>query len=247
MNKGWMILVGLLGLQVANADQLVLVAGATGRTGVHVVQQLQGQGIKVRALVRDANKAKETLGDGVETVIADVKDPASLQGALVGATAVVSAIGSGGDWFGDNGPEFVDYAGNKNLALAAKAAGVQHMVLVSSMGISNLQHPLNRRFNNVLIWKYLGEEALRKSGVPYTIIRPGGLKDDAVGTRGIRLTGADQAGQGTVNRADVALACVKALFNPAAQGKTFELTNTDQTGELSDWSALFAGVEQDKQ
>ena len=59
----------------------------------------------------------------------------------------------------------------------AAAADLNQFVLVSSGGVTHEDHVLNKMFNNVLIWKFKGEEAVRNSGVPYTIFRPGGLVD----------------------------------------------------------------------
>jgi uncharacterized protein YbjT (DUF2867 family) len=101
------------------ADELVLVAGATGGTGQQVVAQLQEQGYGVRALVRDAASAEEKLGADVELIVADVRDPESLVPAFDGVTRVVSAIGAS-EKEGPNSPEFVDYGGNKNLIDAAQ-------------------------------------------------------------------------------------------------------------------------------
>jgi NAD(P)-dependent dehydrogenase (short-subunit alcohol dehydrogenase family) len=76
--------------------ELVAVAGASGRTGKHVVEQLAASGYQVRALVRDMDKAKGMFPAGVTIVAADVRDIASLRPALKGARYVVSAIGAGG-------------------------------------------------------------------------------------------------------------------------------------------------------
>ena len=74
---------------------LVLVAGATGKTGSKVVAELQARGFPVRAFVRDAAKAAERLGPEVEAVVGDLKDMASIVAALDGVGAVINAAGSG--------------------------------------------------------------------------------------------------------------------------------------------------------
>ena len=90
---------------------LVLVAGATGRTGSLVVAELQAQGYPVRAFVRDTAKAAERLGPDVEAVAGDLKDTASIAAALDGVGAVINAAGAGSRAGGDNTPEKVDYEG----------------------------------------------------------------------------------------------------------------------------------------
>lgn len=203
---------------VAAAAGLVAVAGADGRTGRLVVRELLAAGHQVRALVRDP--AGHGFADGVEVVQADAREPANLGPALAGATALVIAIGAApGD--AANPPEQVDYRGVQNLATAAAAAKLGHVVLVSSAGVTRDDHPLNRRFDNVLQWKARGEDALRASGVPWTIIRPGGLTGADTGAGGIRLVQGD-GGTGFIPRADVARIVVAALGEPTARGRTFE-------------------------
>ena len=73
----------------------VLVAGATGRTGRRVVAQLRERGHRVRAFVRDEQRARERLGDDLEFAVGDVRETGALAAAFDGVDAVISAIGSG--------------------------------------------------------------------------------------------------------------------------------------------------------
>ena len=229
----------------AKRDGIVLVVGATGRSGPAMLAALKQEGYThIRALVRDVESAKGKLGDDIELVQADVRDPASLDRAMVGVSHIVSALGS--NTFNDptNSPEFVDYEGVRNLAQSAKKAGVQQFVQVSSLGISRAkEHPLNR-FGRVMEWKAKGEEALRASGVPYTLVRAGGLQDTAGGEAGIQALQGDKLVTGQITRADVAAVCVKALADPASRGKTFEIVQGDK-GAKVDWASFFAGLRPD--
>lgn len=235
---------------VAAADAarpVALVAGGTGRTGRYVVEKLLQEGrYAVRVLARNADEARGMFGGRAEVVQGDVKDPATLGPAFVGVTHVVSAIGTGGDFFGDNRAERVDYAGNRNLVEAAAAVGVRHFVLVTAIGVTHPDHPLNARLNNLLAWKLKGEDALRASGVPYTIVRPGGLRDEPGGRMGIKVTQGDVlGGPGEyIPREDVATVCVRALGTPLAFNKTFEILGDPAGGEVN-WPALFAALEPD--
>ena len=221
---------------------LVLVAGATGGTGSQVVAELQRQGYPVRAFVRSTAKAAERLGADVEAVAGDLKDTASIAAALDGVGAVINAAGAGVGGAEDNTPEKVDFEGARNLAEAASAAGVGHYVLVSSRGVTDDDHYLNQMFSNVLIWKRRGEEAVAASGIPYTIVRPGGLSDDPGGTRTIVFEQGDNRSQGIwITRADLARVCVSALKHEAARNKTFEIHAAD--GEPQpDFGAEFAAL-----
>ena len=70
--------------------------------------------------------------------------------------------------------------------------------------------------------KFKGEECLRGSGVPYTVVRPGGLKDEPAGLKKLIAAQGDTA-SGSVSRADVAAVCVAALSDAAARNVTMEL------------------------
>ncbi len=230
---------------VADRPQTVLVAGATGQTGRLVVAELIAEGYAVRALVRDEASARSALGGQIDYFVADVREPEGLGASLSGADAVISAIGAG-TGKGDNRPEMVDYLGVRNLAEAAAAAGVKHFVLISSRSVTDEKHPLNKMFGDVLKWKLRGENALRASGVPYTIIRPGGLINEPGGQHAFVLEQGDSVtAQTTISRADLAALCVKALAYPEARFKTFE-TNTIDGSPATDWAAAFGALEPDQ-
>jgi len=227
---------------VEAAGDLVLVAGASGRTGQHVVRELTAAGYRVRALVRNADSARAVLGDGVDYATGDVRQRPTLDAAMQGVRYAISAIGST-PRDPENTPEFVDYQGIRNLAEAAAAARLEQLVIVSSAGVTQKDHVLNRMFDNVLIWKARGEEAVRASGVPYTIVRPGGLTDKPGGQAGVRLEQGDK-GTGVIPRADVARVCVAALQSAAARNRTFELYGTN-TPPDTDWDNLFGKLAAD--
>jgi uncharacterized protein YbjT (DUF2867 family) len=228
------------------ATKTVLVAGATGQTGKLVVKELTAQGYEVRALVRDLDKGRQALGDGVTLVKGDVKDPASLGAAFAGADAIVSAIGARAAKGPDN-PEAVDYQGVKNLVDAARTAGVKQFVLVSSRSVTQEDNALNRMFGNVLIWKLKGVDYLRNSGVPYTVVRPGGLTNAAGGDKDLVFEQGDKvSAQTVITRADVARICVAALQYREALNRTFE-TSATAGPPVTDWRAKFAGLKPDLQ
>lgn len=89
----------------------------------------------------------------------------------------------------------VDWIGQKVQIDAAKAAGVKQLVLISSMGGTQPDNMLNKIADgNILLWKRRAEQYLVASGVPYTIIHPGGeqLRQQAVGLQGARHSSRDQ-------------------------------------------------------
>lgn len=228
--------------QADSGEPLVVVAGATGGTGRALVSNLQKQGYQVRAFVRDTAKARVVLGDGVEFARGDVREIDTVRAALRGATYVISSIGASRSDPANN-PEAVDFGGVRNLAIAAAEAGVSQFVLVSSSGVTHEDHVLNKMMDNVLIWKFRGEEALRASGVPYTIVRPGGLVNAAGGTEALVFSQGDTTA-GRINREDVALICIAALGNEAAVNKTFETFSSGEPGE-NDWAGKFSALTAD--
>jgi len=224
------------------AGGVVLVAGATGGTGQMVVKHLLEQGYDVKALVRSIDKARGLFGDTVEYATGDVRNPDQLIEAMVGVDYVISSVG-GSRNDKSNYPEQVDFGGVRNMADVAAASGVKQMVLVSSSGVTQEDHFLNKMFNDVMKWKLKGEDALRASGVPYTIVRPGGLVDKPAGSSTIVFAQGDTT-SGAITREDVALICVAALQYPEARGKTFE-TFAEGTATAPDWASMFGGLNAD--
>jgi uncharacterized protein YbjT (DUF2867 family) len=227
---------------------IVLVAGASGQTGRLVLEKAAKAGYRVRAMSRDPQKSRAGIPGRYEWVAADVRSPETLAAAMSGVRYVICAIGAT-ERSGPNSPEFVDYGGVRNLAVAAHAAGASQFVLVSSTGAGGGGGAFAWLLNAVLMpgildWKGKGEQSLRATGIGYTILRPGGLTNDPGGRAGIRFTQHDTLGGGTIPRADVAAVAVFALGNPDALGKTFELASDDDAG-VEAWKGRLAALTRD--
>lgn len=214
------------------------VAGATGQTGSRIVQELVKRQIPVRALVRDVEKAKGLLPDQVELVVGDVLKPESLAQAIGDSTVLLCATGASPS-FDPTGPYKIDYEGTKNLVDVAKANNIQHFVVVTSLAVSKLVHPLNL-FWLILVWKKKAEEYLQSSGLTYTIVRPGGLTNEG-NPQSVVMSDADTLFDGRIPRTKVAQTCVEALFQPAAANKIVEVVAKPEAREKS-WEELFASV-----
>jgi len=206
------------------------VAGATGETGRRIVQELVARNIPVRALVRDIEKARGILSPEAELVVGDVLQPETLTAALGDSTVVLVATGAKPS-FDPTGPYKVDFEGTKNLVDVAKTKGIEHFVLVSSLCTSQLFHPLNL-FWLILVWKKQAEEYIQKSGLTYTIVRPGGLKNED-NTDSIVMQGADTLFDGSIPRQKVAKVSVEALFEPAARNKIVEIVAKPEAASKS--------------
>ena len=140
---------------------MIAVTGGTGTLGRRLVSRLVEAGKPVRLLVRDGS----VVPQGVESIAVDLADPASLETALTGVDAVISAMTGFGGARGTR-PQTVDGEGNRNLVDAALAAGVKRFVLVSIRGAA-ADHPID-----VYRMKHLAEAALTRSGLDWTIVRP---------------------------------------------------------------------------
>lgn len=207
----------------------IFVAGATGETGRRIVGQLQAQGLAVRALVRDRAKA-EPLLPGAELVLGNLEDRDGLAAAIAGCEAVICATGARPS-LNPLGPFTVDYLGTQNLINAAQNQGVDRFILVSSLCVSKLFHPLNL-FWGILFWKKRAETFLQDSGLIYTIVRPGGLRNSDEADAPLKIAAADQLFEGSLPRLLVAQVCVAALSNPDSYNKIIEIVSPiDGTGQ----------------
>ncbi|MEH2373033.1 NAD(P)H-binding protein [Nostoc sp.] len=206
------------------------VAGATGETGRRIVQELIARNIPVRALVRDIEKARGILSPEAELVVGDVLQPESLTATLGDSTVLLVATGAKPS-FDPTGPYKVDFEGTKNLVDAAKAKGIEHFVFVSSLCTSRLFHPLNL-FWLILLWKKQAEEYIQKSGLTYTIVRPGGLKNED-NLDAIVMQSADTLFDGSIPRQKVAQVAVEALFEADARNKIVEIVAKPEAASKS--------------
>lgn len=203
---------------------MILLAGGTGNLGRRVVRLLAARGLPVRVLTRDPARAADLADAGGEVATGDVRDPAAVARAMVGAQTVISAIqgfsGTGGD-----SPETVDHAGNGVLMCAAREAGAGHFILVSVQDAA-LDHPLD-----LFRAKYRAEQALRASGLAWTILRPTASMETwaqlvgkpLIETGRTRLFGRGENPINFVAADDVARFVELAVVDPALRGQVVEV------------------------
>ena len=227
---------------MSGADRpLVAVLGASGRTGVYVLEELKSRDVVIRALSRNIETAKQKVGGDFEWSAADVTDPKSLLLAFEGVDILISTIGSTG---GDNS-EMIDYEGSINFVEAAKETGVSRIIYMSSIGAGGAENfstvILNLVANKTMKWKSLGEDYIRNSGIDFTIVRPGGLRGEP-GALGIRFEQGDEV-IGWIPRGDVAAVMVESIFNDDASNKTFEVIN-DESLPIEAWKDEFINLKE---
>lgn len=199
----------------------VLVTGATGNVGSHVVRELRERGASVRAFVRNPVEAAKLLGnapgENVEIAVGDFSDPASVRRALEGMEGVFLACA--------NDPRQVEY--ETGVIDAAAEAGARRIVKLSALG-AEVGSP-------VAFWDWHGrvEEHLRASGVPAVVIRPTfnttNLLGSAegVGREGVLFAPADGARVAMIDPRDVASAAAVALTEAGHDGRTYVLSGPE--------------------
>jgi uncharacterized protein YbjT (DUF2867 family) len=212
---------------------LLAVSGASGKTGWRVVQEALDRGHRVRALVRPGSSLPEGLS-GAEVVRLQLGDRAALAGALRGCDALVIATGARPS-IDLSGPLQVDAFGVRQQIEACRSVGVSRVVLVSSLCAGLWRHPLNL-FGLILVWKRLGERWLEQSGLSYTVVRPGGLKEqeEDLAEQRVQFSGPDQQRDGSIPRRLVARVCLDALETPASVGTILEITSRPAAPEAGE-------------
>lgn len=193
----------------------ILVAGATGKTGLHVIRDLVDQGHAPTALVRESSDTSD-LPKGVSLRHGDLTDLKS--GVCDGMNAVIFAAGSGGA----TGPEMtdkVDRDGAQRLVDLAREAGVDRFVMLSSIGSE--QSAPEGKMAHYLKAKHDADEHLKRSGLTYAILRPVALSDDARGSNVI--LGEDVDRKAKAARADVANVLAVAATTGRFDGQALDM------------------------
>lgn len=212
-----------------------LIVGATGLVGGEICRRLAAQQKPVRALVRptgDASRIDELRAAGAELATGDLKDPASIQAACAGATAVLSTASSVLSRQPGDTIDGVDRLGQLQLIEAAASAGVKHFVYVSFSPMAE-DFALQRAKREV-------ERALIESGMTYTILRPTFFMEiwlsPALGfdvaARRARIYGTGENPISWISFPNVAEFAVRSLDTAAARNATFTVGGPEAIAPL---------------
>lgn len=202
---------------VPSAD--VLVFGGTRGTGLEVVRLLAARGTRVTVMARSGSDRSAAEGLGARIVEGDALRAADVAAALESGAyaAAVSTLGCRGC---DAPP---DDLGNRNIVDAARSAGVGRFILVSSVGAgdSAAAAPWITRWllEDVLELKTRAEDYAVASGVAYTIVRPGALKDGEASGRGVLSE--DRGAMGIITRGELAALIVACLDDERTIGQVY--------------------------
>jgi uncharacterized protein YbjT (DUF2867 family) len=192
---------------------MILILGATGRIGTHLVRELVQSGANVRALVRNPERATR-LEPACQLVRGDIEDADSLCRALEGVRSLFLLCKESSRL----------PAHERNAIAAAREAGVAHVVKLSSWGAAaDAKMEVARAHAE-------GEESLRRSGLTYTLLRPNYFMNNlAANLPQVRETGRlrvpmGQARISMIDVRDIAAVAARVLREAGHEGKVYELS-----------------------
>ena len=196
---------------------MILITGATGTVGSEVVKAVRERGARVRAFVRDPDKAREQLGGGVELAIGDFADPPSVRAALDGADEVFLSCA--------DDPRRVEW--ETSAIEAAAAAGVRRIVKLSA-ATAELGSP-------VAFWDWHArvEQHLSESEIASVILRPSWYMSNLLASspqvsgEGRLYAPAGEARIAMIHPRDVAAAAAAVLTTEGHDGRTYVLTGPE--------------------
>lgn len=199
----------------AGTAPTILLTGATGTIGSELTKILISRGVPFRALVRSLPAAAALQGQpGVELVVGDLDDPASLAPALAGVERVFLLTNS------------TERAEQQQLGFVqqARLAGVRHVVKLSQWAADHHSPVRFLRYHAAV------EETLRASGLAYTLLRPNLFMQGLLGFResivhqGVFFAAIGDARVSVVDIRDIAAAAAAALTEPGHESRTYALT-----------------------
>jgi len=211
----------------------ILLIGGTGYVGDGMRPRMRDAGFDVRLLVRSATDAPRYEAEGFTTAVGDITDQESLVPALAGVDAVVNLVGLIKEK-GDATWERVHYDGTLTIIDAAKRAGVERVVQMSALGAGDVpQYPYHYT-------KWRAENALKDSGLAWTIFRPSiifgpgeqvhfisQLADLVRSAPIVPVVGKGDARFQPVQLDDVADSFIAALRDPTTADATYDLAGPD--------------------
>ena len=192
----------------------ILITGATGNVSTGIIAQLKSSGHRLRALVRNPEKAQELKRQGVELQVGDLEKPWTLGPAFAGADTV---------WIlappGPRAPEQCS-----NALWAARQGGAKHVVRMSAIGAAHTAPTINSRLHA------LSDAELAGSGIPFTILKPHSFMQNllmaaqSVAQEGALYLAHADGKMGVIDSRDISDFAAHVLTTAGHEGKTYTLT-----------------------
>lgn len=203
----------------------VLIIGANGHTGRHIIHQINQEKVhKAIALIRDENQANRLIEIGADDyIIGDLEG--NIDHAFENVEAIIFAAGSGSG----TGPEktiAIDQEGAKKVIDEAQKHSIKHFVMLSSVG-ADVPEMAPDNMRNYLTAKANADEHLRRSGLPYTIVRPTSLSDEDNNLTIKASVSLDDKSK-TIPRKAVANVLINSLTMMETKNETFEITEGEK-------------------
>jgi len=213
------------------------ITGASGKTGYRVAEEAMSSGYEVRLISRSQSHIPDSI-KGCERYVLSNMNGLTLDYALKNCDSLVIATGARPS-IDLTGPAKVDYLNIQKQVESCKRQNIKRVVLVSSLCAGKLIHPLNL-FGLILIWKKLGEQSLQKSGLDWTIIRPGGLNENEtnINNQNILFSGEKTQEEGSIPRRLVAKSCIEALKTKESIEKIIEITSSEENPRATMFKSL---------
>lgn len=195
----------------------ITIVGGHGSVALLLQPILIEKGHNVRGIIRKEEQADDLKRIGAEPEICDIEETADISGSVGSVDAVLFAAGAG-PGSGAARKWSVDRDGAIKLIEAAKKNNISRYIMISAMGVDNPRG--NDVFKAYLKAKAEADEALRSSGLDYTIVKPGRLTDNP-GTG--KVTAGRDLESGEIPRQDVAAVLAEVLETPETAELQFEL------------------------
>lgn len=206
----------------------ILIFGATGSLGSHIVEQALKKGYSVKAFTRNPEKLRVFENPDLSVVQGDVNNFSDVGNTMKGVDAVFCALG-------DGAKGKVRAAGTRNIIKAMRNSGVNRLICQTTLGAGDSSGNLNFFWKHVMFGfllkkafqdHQLQEKYILESGLDYTIVRPGAFTNDTI-TRNFQV-GFDGNARNLrlkISRADVAFFMLEQLGTKKFVGKTVGISN----------------------
>lgn len=206
----------------------LIIFGASGKTGTHLVKQALEAGYSVTAFVRDPLKLT-VKHEKLELSTGNVIYPQAVDNAVAGHDAVLVALGTS-----STGKTTIRSEGTKHIIVAMKKHSVKRLIVMTSMGSHESRQQLafaakaffKVALKNVIKDHELQEDYVRESSLDWVIVRPSGLTDaEKTGSYKLALANDASLKAGRIARADVADFMLKQVKDDSYLGKAVSVTN----------------------